>query len=99
VVLFVQALRQIPEEQVGPRAFGAPWHDHLNMRDERVEIFSQRMFGGTYEFSYFARATSLGSFSAPPAYAEVRQVIQELCFAISFIFYSSSSQRTGDVQS
>lgn len=49
---------------------GATWFDHENLRDDRVEAFSTYLYGGTYEYSYVARATTLGDFVVPPAKAE-----------------------------
>jgi len=47
-----------------------PWFEHQNLRDERVEAFSSLVHPGHHTYSYTARATSLGSFVAPPATAE-----------------------------
>lgn len=46
------------------------WADHQNLRDERVEAFATSLRGGTYEYSYLARATTAGSFLAAGALAE-----------------------------
>lgn len=46
------------------------WYDHQNLRDERVEAFSQYLWGGVYTYTYTARATTPGQFVAPPAKAE-----------------------------
>jgi len=46
------------------------WFDHQNMRDERSEAFSALLWGGVYNYSYVARATTPGQFVAPPAKAE-----------------------------
>lgn len=46
------------------------WYQHQAMRDTRVEAFSSYISSGRYDFSYFARATSIGHFAAPPAKAE-----------------------------
>jgi len=53
-----------------PTWFGGTWFDHENLRDDRVEAFSAYLYGGTYEYTYVARATTPGSFVAPPAKAE-----------------------------
>lgn len=53
-----------------PTWFGATWFDHENLRDDRVEAFSAYLYGGTYTYTYVARATTLGSFVVPPAKAE-----------------------------
>jgi len=46
------------------------WFEHQNMRDDRVEAFTSYLAGGTYEYSYIARATTPGQFVVPPAKAE-----------------------------
>jgi uncharacterized protein YfaS (alpha-2-macroglobulin family) len=46
------------------------WFDHQNMRDDRCEIFTSYLAGGLYEYTYLARATTLGEFFAPPPKVE-----------------------------
>jgi hypothetical protein len=46
-----------------------PW-DFEEKRDDRVQLFSDRMYGGVYEYTYVTRATALGEFVIPPARAE-----------------------------
>jgi uncharacterized protein YfaS (alpha-2-macroglobulin family) len=46
------------------------WFDHENLRDDRAEAFTSRLHGGYYTYSYYARATTSGHFTAPPAKAE-----------------------------
>jgi alpha-2-macroglobulin len=46
------------------------WFEHQNMRDDRVEAFTSYLEGGTYEYTYIARATTPGQFVVPPAKAE-----------------------------
>lgn len=46
------------------------WWIHQNMRDERVEAFTTTLWPGVHEYSYIARATTLGTFYVPPAKAE-----------------------------
>jgi len=46
------------------------WFEHQNFRDERAEAFSSLLWGGVYEFSYYARATTPGEFIVPPTKAE-----------------------------
>jgi uncharacterized protein YfaS (alpha-2-macroglobulin family) len=46
------------------------WYEHQNLRDERAEAFTSLLWDGVYEYSYIARATTPGSFVAPPAKAE-----------------------------
>ncbi len=47
-----------------------PWYEHQNMRDERVEAFSTLVWGGVHTYTYYARATTPGTFVVPPAKAE-----------------------------
>ncbi|MDQ1461215.1 MAG: alpha-2-macroglobulin, partial [Actinomycetota bacterium] len=53
-----------------PTWYGSTWFDHENLRDDRAEAFSSYLYGGTYDYSYMARATTLGNFVVPPAKAE-----------------------------
>ncbi|HJU91471.1 MAG TPA: alpha-2-macroglobulin family protein, partial [Pyrinomonadaceae bacterium] len=46
------------------------WFDHQQLRDERSEAFSTLVWGGVYNYSYVARATTPGLFVVPPAKAE-----------------------------
>jgi uncharacterized protein YfaS (alpha-2-macroglobulin family) len=50
--------------------FGWTWFDHQHVRDDRVEVFSAYLQAGTYDYSYVARATTPGTFVAPPTKAE-----------------------------
>ncbi len=61
--------------QPDPRARGyywwwRPWYEHQNLRDQRVEAFASYLWGGVYEYTYVARATTPGAFVVPPAKAE-----------------------------
>ncbi len=47
-----------------------PWYQHQNLRDERVEAFTTLLRAGVFEYTYVARATTLGEFVVPPAKAE-----------------------------
>jgi uncharacterized protein YfaS (alpha-2-macroglobulin family) len=47
-----------------------PWYEHQNLRDERAEAFTSLLDGGVHGYAYVARATTVGTFVAPPAYAE-----------------------------
>jgi hypothetical protein len=38
--------------------------------DERTEAFTSLLWDGVYDYSYIARATTPGTFIAPPAKAE-----------------------------
>ncbi|EFC37630.1 ras GTPase domain-containing protein [Naegleria gruberi] len=46
------------------------WYEHHNIRDERVEAFTSLLWEGTHQFTYIARATSIGSFVIPSVKAE-----------------------------
>jgi uncharacterized protein YfaS (alpha-2-macroglobulin family) len=46
------------------------WFDHQNLRNERSEAFAALLWGGVYNYTYVARATTPGSFVVPPAKAE-----------------------------
>jgi len=46
------------------------WYEHQNLRDERAEAFTSLLWDGVYEYTYIARATTPGTFVAPPAKAE-----------------------------
>jgi uncharacterized protein YfaS (alpha-2-macroglobulin family) len=47
----------------------SPW-DHREMHDDRVQYFARQLRRGTYELTYVARATTVGTFVRPPAQAE-----------------------------
>ena len=70
-----------PPEQVdgggGPAIFAGDyfcwcwnWFEHQNLKDDRAEAFTSYLNGGTYEYTYIARATTPGRFVVPPARAE-----------------------------
>jgi alpha-2-macroglobulin len=59
-----------PQTATLPMWYGSTWFDHENLRDDRVEAFSSYLYGGTYDYTYLARATTLGTFIVPPAKAE-----------------------------
>lgn len=46
------------------------WYEHQNLRDDRAEAFTSYLPGGTYTYTYTARATTPGTFVVPPARAE-----------------------------
>lgn len=50
--------------------WGWNWFEHQNLRDDRVEAFASYLPGGTYEYTYIARATTPGEFVVPPTKAE-----------------------------
>jgi uncharacterized protein YfaS (alpha-2-macroglobulin family) len=47
----------------------SPW-EYKELHDDRVTYFARMLWTGSYTASYIARATTAGSFVAPPAYAE-----------------------------
>ena len=55
---------ELPQESSQNRFWwwSRPWYEHKNMRDERVEAFSSLVYGGVYEYVYYARATTPGNF-------------------------------------
>ena len=65
-----------PEGETDPFDFGygwwwwRPWFHHQNLRDERAEAFTSLLWDGVYDYSYVVRATTPGTFIAPPAKAE-----------------------------
>lgn len=46
------------------------WYEHENLRDECAEAFTSLLWDGVYDYFYIARATTPGTFIAPPAKAE-----------------------------
>jgi uncharacterized protein YfaS (alpha-2-macroglobulin family) len=44
--------------------------DHTEIRDDRVVYFARMLWGGTYNATYLARATTAGRFTSAPAHAE-----------------------------
>ncbi len=46
------------------------WYNHEGFRDDRVEIFADRLEGGVWRYDYVARATTPGVFNVPPTKAE-----------------------------
>jgi uncharacterized protein YfaS (alpha-2-macroglobulin family) len=44
--------------------------DHVERRDDRVQLFATRLSDGRHEFSYIVRATTAGTFRTAPARAE-----------------------------
>jgi uncharacterized repeat protein (TIGR01451 family) len=49
---------------------GALSVEHMNIRDDRLEVFGTLAANGEGEFKYMVRAVTSGRFSAPPAEAE-----------------------------
>jgi uncharacterized protein YfaS (alpha-2-macroglobulin family) len=46
------------------------WYEHQNLRDDRAEAFTSLLWDGVYEYTYYARATTPGTFIVPPTKAE-----------------------------
>jgi hypothetical protein len=46
------------------------WYEHQNLRDQRAEAFASLLWEGIHTYTYVARATTPGTFIAPPAKAE-----------------------------
>jgi len=46
------------------------WFEHQNLRDDRAEVFRSMLWPGSYGYTYIARATTPGTFIAPPPTAE-----------------------------
>ncbi len=44
--------------------------DHVELRDDRLLLFADRLPAGVYTYSYIAQATTLGEFVLPPVHAE-----------------------------
>jgi len=55
----------VPAESWSPS-----WFDHQNLHHDRAEAFASQLQGGIYQYSYLAKATTVGSFVAPPSRAE-----------------------------
>jgi len=49
---------------------GQPSFDFIELRDDRVTLFAQRLPAGLHTFTYYARATTYGNFVMPPSYGE-----------------------------
>jgi hypothetical protein len=84
VDLSLRTVGELPErtEQAGDEEREAEWFygtwelgvwspfDHQEIRDDRVVYAATVLWGGTWEVSYVARATTPGAFIRPPAHAE-----------------------------
>jgi len=44
--------------------------DHIELRDDRVTLFAERLGRGVHTFTYYARALTYGTFVMPPSTAE-----------------------------
>jgi hypothetical protein len=47
-----------------------PWYSHQNLRDERVEAFTELLYAGEYQYEYVALATTPGRYVVPGSKAE-----------------------------
>ena len=63
--------------RAGGPSYSAPWlpwyynpWDQIDTRDDRVIVSADRLTEGVYRFTYYARATTPGTFVAPPARVE-----------------------------
>jgi uncharacterized protein YfaS (alpha-2-macroglobulin family) len=66
--------QSLPQDDPSTRRYGwwwwGTWYEHQNLRDDRAEAFTSLLWDGVYEYSYFARATTPGTFIVPPTKAE-----------------------------
>lgn len=46
------------------------WFDHENLKSDRAEVFRSYLYPGVYQYSYYAQATTPGTFFALPPKAE-----------------------------
>lgn len=46
------------------------WYTHQNLRDDRTEVFADYLSSGSYSYSYYARAITVGNFVAGPTHVE-----------------------------
>jgi hypothetical protein len=66
--------QNLPQDDPFTRSYGwwwwGTWYEHQNLRDDRAEAFTSLLWDGVYEYTYFARATTPGTFIVPPTKAE-----------------------------
>lgn len=66
--------QDVPKEDPAAMNYGwwwwRPWYEHQNLRDDRAEAFSTLLWDGVYEYNYYTRATTPGTFIVPPTKAE-----------------------------
>ena len=55
---------------IAPRWWYPTWFEHQDLKDDRAEAFATFLPGGTYDYTYVARATTPGMFVVPPTRAE-----------------------------
>ncbi len=63
-----------PQEDPVAKPYGwwwwGTWYEHQNLRDDRAEAFTSLLWDGVYDYSYYARATTPGTFIVPATKAE-----------------------------
>ncbi|MBP8997140.1 MAG: Ig-like domain-containing protein [Anaerolineaceae bacterium] len=66
--------QNVPNEDPQTFSYGwwwwRTWYDHQNLREDRAEAFTTLLWDGVYDYTYYARATTPGTFIVPPAKAE-----------------------------
>jgi alpha-2-macroglobulin len=65
------APRSLPPAPPPPGRWQPRWFEHQNLRDDRAEVFAALLPAGSYEYTYLVRATTPGTFIAPPPRAEM----------------------------
>ncbi|MCS6988676.1 MAG: MG2 domain-containing protein [Chloroherpetonaceae bacterium] len=55
------------EEEIVPSFYS---FDHIELQDDRVTLFAERLGRGVHTYVYYARATTYGTFTMPPSAAE-----------------------------
>lgn len=63
------ALRTTASADLATSEQDSPAFDHVERRDDRVDIFATTMPAGTHRFTYTVRAITTGTFRTPPATA------------------------------
>jgi alpha-2-macroglobulin len=53
-----------------PWWWSSSWYEHQNLRDERAEAFASLLWDGVYDYVYYTRATTPGTFIVPAPKAE-----------------------------
>ncbi|MYA20933.1 MAG: hypothetical protein F4Z25_11970 [Chloroflexi bacterium] len=74
--------QQLREDRASARegdapGYHAPWYgwyyspwDQVDLRDDRLVLFAERLPKGVHSYVYYARATTPGDFFVAPAHAE-----------------------------
>ncbi len=58
-----------PEFRAVNEPWGWWWFSHTEMRDDKVVLFATHLPKGTYEYTYYMRASIAGQFNVRPAQA------------------------------